>query len=67
MTRDLQRLKTRLKKRRFPENDKLRILVSEAYEAVWTANQHTHSLTCQGKMGVTYFFQGDDGCGRKEP
>ena len=67
MVRELRQIQTRLKQRGFPDNDKLRLVISEAYEAVWRTEQHSHSLACQGKMGKTYFFVSKDGIGRTEP
>jgi hypothetical protein len=60
-------IRDRMKDRGFPQDDKMYRLACGAYNAVWTANQHAHALSCQGKMGATYFFVGDDGIGRTKP
>jgi hypothetical protein len=56
-----------MKERKFPDDDKLFRLVGEAYHALWSAHYQSHALCCQGQMGTTYFFVGDDGNGRTEP
>jgi hypothetical protein len=67
MTHRLCLIRMRMEKRRFPQDDKMFRLVHDAYKAVWSATQHAHALSCQGQMGTTYFFMGDDGIGRIEP
>lgn len=66
MAHELCRIHLRLNELRIPQHDQLRILVYKAYDAVLTAEHHTHSLCCQGKMGTTYFFV-KDGIGSTEP
>lgn len=63
MAGELCRLKARLEERQFPANDKLRIKVEDAYDAVLTASHHAHSLSCQGQRGRTYFFVNENGDG----
>jgi hypothetical protein len=67
MARRLLVIQGRMKARGFPHDDKRYHLVSEAFNAVWRAEGHAHVLCCQGQMGTTYFFRGDDGIGRTEP
>ena len=56
----------RMTERKFPQDDKLYSLVSNAYHAVLTADHHAQALCCQGQMGTTQFFIGDDGTGGEQ-
>lgn len=67
MARELYLIHKRMLEREFPQNDKLRYLISDAYEAVFVARQHAHSLCCQGQMGDMAFFVDQDGNGTATP
>ena len=48
----LVRLKTRMQKAGFPQNDKVYQLVCEAYEASWRLSHELHYRSCDGVYRV---------------
>ena len=49
----LVRLKTRMEKAGFPQNDKLYELVAAAYEASWRLSHELHYRSCDGVYPVS--------------
>jgi hypothetical protein len=47
----LARLKKRMEKRRFPNDDRLLLTVLKAYDAVHELNVHVHYLSCESGVG----------------
>ena len=47
----LGRLKQRMHKRRFPNNDRLFLTVVKAYDAIHQLNVHLHYLSCSSGVG----------------
>jgi hypothetical protein len=47
----LNRLKKRMEKRRFPNDDRLLLTVLKAYDAIHELNVHVHYLSCESGVG----------------
>jgi hypothetical protein len=47
----LHRLKKRMEKRRFPNDDRLLLTVLKAYDAIHELNVHIHYLSCESGVG----------------
>jgi hypothetical protein len=47
----LNRLKKRMEKRRFPNDDRLFLTVLKAYDAIHELNVHVHYLSCESGVG----------------
>jgi hypothetical protein len=47
----LGRLKKRMEKRRFPNDDRLFLTVLKAYDAIHELNVHVHYLSCESGVG----------------
>src|SRR5689334_17549969 len=67
MTRRLCQMRQRMIDRGFPSDDRLLQEIGTAYAVLWSAKMHAHSLSCQGNLGVTYFFKDANGVSHTKP